>query len=403
MRGIRRQRRFGNGSAILLTGALLSGVSCGKAAAPPPPPPPAVEVAPVVARDVPIVKEWIGSLDGFVNAEIRPQVEGYLLRQDYKEGSFVKRGTVLFEIDPRQFQASLNQVKGDLERNEAALARAKLEVQRFTPLVSQRAISQQELDNAISAERQAQANVDAARANVERAQLSRDWSHVVSPIDGVAGIAKAQVGNLVSPQTLMTTVSQVDPIKVYFSPSEQEYLQWSQQSHGGLVGSDPKSKGILTLILSDGSEYPLHGDPLLQDRSIDPRTGTLQVAGVFPNPDRLLRPGQYARVRAATGVRRGAILVPQRAVSELQGSYQVAVVGPDNRVEIRPIQTADRTGPFWVVTKGLSPGERIVIEGTQKVRPGALVDPKPVAAASGPSASPGAPASSSAASSNGAR
>jgi membrane fusion protein (multidrug efflux system) len=357
-------------------------------------------VAPVVARDVPIVKEWIGSLDGFVNAEIRPEVEGYLLRQDYKEGSFVKRGAVLFEIDPRQFQASLNQVKGDLERNEAALARAKLDVQRLTPLVGQRAVSQQELDNAISAARQAQANVDAARANVERAQLSRDWSRVVSPIDGIAGIAKAQVGNLVSPQTLMTTVSQVDPIKVYFSPSEQEYLQWSE--NGGQIGG-LHPKGMLQLVLADGSEYPLRGDPLLQDRNIDPRTGTLQVAGVFPNPDNRLRPGQYARVRAVTGVRRGAILVPQRAVSELQGGYQVAVVGPDNRVEIRPVETADRTGPFWVVTKGLSPGERIVIEGTQKVRPGAVVEPKPVAAATGTPPTPGAPASSSSASSGGAR
>jgi membrane fusion protein (multidrug efflux system) len=377
-----------------MTAALLGALACRKAAAPPPPPPAVVEVASVVAQDVPIVKEWIGSLDGFVNAEIRPEVEGYLLRQVYKEGSFVKRGTVLFEIDPRQFQASLNQVKGDLERNEAALSRAKLDVQRLTPLVAQRAVSQQELDNAISAQRQAQANVDAAHANVERAQLSRDWSRVVSPIDGIAGIAKAQVGNLVSPQTLMTTVSQVDPIKVYFSPSEQEYLQWSQ--NGGQIGQIDglHPKGMLQLVLSDGSEYPLRGDPLLQDRNIDPRTGTLQVAGVFPNPDRRLRPGQYARVRAVTGVRHAAILVPQRAVSELQGSYQVAVVGPDNRIEIRPVETAERTGTFLVVTKGLSPGERIVIEGTQKVRPGAVVDPKPMAAAAVSPASTPASASS---------
>ena len=376
-----------------MAAALLGALACRKATAPPPPPPAVVEVAPVVAQDVPIMKEWIGSLDGFVNAEIRPEVEGYLLRQVYKEGSFVKKGTVLFEIDPRQFQASLNQVKGDLERNEAALARAKLDVQRLTPLVAQRAVSQQELDNAISAQRQAQANVDAARANVERAQLSRDWSRVVSPIDGIAGIAKAQVGNLVSPQTLMTTVSQVDPIKVYFSPSEQEYLQWSQ--NGGQIGQIDglHPKGMLQLVLSDGSEYPLRGDPVIQDRNIDPRTGTLQVAGVFPNPERRLRPGQYARVRAVTGVRHAAILVPQRAVTELQGSYQVAVVGSDNRVEIRPVEIADRTGPFWVVTKGLSPGERIVIEGTQKVRPGAIVDPKPVSAASEASASPGSPSS----------
>jgi membrane fusion protein, multidrug efflux system len=388
------RRNSGKKRALGAAIALLGAIACRKAAAPAPPPPATVEVAPVVASDVPVVKEWIGTLDGYVNAEIRPQVEGYLLRQDYREGSFVKRGTVLFEIDPRQFQASLDQMRGELSRNQAALARARLDVQRFTPLVKEKAVSQQELDNALSAERQAQANVDAARANVERAQLSRDWSRVVSPIDGIAGIAKAQVGNLVSPQTLMTTVSQVDPIKVYFSPSEQEYLQWSQT--GGLMGGG-KGKGMLQLVLSDGSEYPLRGDPLLQDRSIDPRTGTLQLAGVFPNPDRLLRPGQYARVRATTAVRHGAILVPQRAVTELQGSYQVAVVGPGNKVEIRPIQTADRIGSSWVVTKGLSPGERIVVEGTQKVRPGAVVDPRPVAAAQeAQQGVPGTPSSGSA-------
>ncbi|HEY6050855.1 MAG TPA: efflux RND transporter periplasmic adaptor subunit [Thermoanaerobaculia bacterium] len=379
----------GRKRALRAAAMLLAAVACRKAAPPPDPPPAQVEVAPVVARDVPVVKEWVGTLDGYVNAEIRPQVEGYLLRQVYREGSFVRKGTVLFEIDPRQFQASLDQMRGELARNQAALARAKLDVQRFTPLVAEKAVSQQELDNALSAERQAQANVDAARANVERAQLSRDWSKVVSPIDGIAGIAKAQVGNLVSPQSLMTTVSQVDPIKVYFSPSEQEYLQWSQ--NGGRIGGDT-SKGILQLALSDGSEYPLRGDVFLQDRNIDPRTGTLQVAGVFPNPDRLLRPGQYARVRAVTSVRRGAILVPQRAVTELQGSYQVAVVGPGNKVEIRPIQTADRFGSSWVVTKGLTAGERIVVEGTQKARAGAVVDPKPVPPETAAAASPTAQA-----------
>jgi len=389
LRWMRRDSAKKLGAAAVL----LSALACRKAAAPPAPPPATVEVLSVATADVPVVKEWIGTLDGYVNAEIRPQVEGYLLRQDYREGSFVKRGTVLFEIDARQFQASLDQMRGELSRNQAALARAKLDVERFTPLVKEKAVSQQELDNALSAERQAQANVDAARANVERAQLSRDWSRVVSPIDGIAGIAKAQVGNLVSPQTLMTTVSQVDPIKVYFSPSEQEYLQWSQ--NGGLMGGG-KGKGMLQLILSDGSEYPLRGDPLLQDRSIDPRTGTLQLAGVFPNPDRLLRPGQYARVRATTSVRHGAILVPQRAVTELQGNYQVAVVGPGNKVEIRPIQTADRIGSSWVVTKGLSPGERIVVEGTQKVRPGAVVDPRPAASSqAAQQGGPGTPSSGS--------
>lgn len=381
--------------AAALVGAGLAASFCAKKPAPAPPPP-SVEVAPVLQRDVPVTQEWVGTLDGYVNAEIRPQVEGYLLRQDYKEGSFVLKGTVLFEIDSRQFQASLDQVRGDLARNDAALARAKLDVSRFTPLVAEKAVSQQELDNALSAQRQAQANVDAARANVERAQLNRDWSRVVSPIDGIAGIAKAQVGNLVNPQVVMTTVSQVDPIKVYFSPSEQEYMQWAQS--GGLVGG---KKGMLQLVLSDGTAYPYPGDPLLQDRNVDPRTGTMQVAGAFPNPNRLLRPGQYAKVRAVTRVLKGAILVPQRSVSELQGSYQVAVIGADNKAEIRPIQTGERIGSLWVVTSGLSPGERIVVEGTQKVRPGMVVDPKPVPAdagatpagrATGSGSSPTAPA-----------
>jgi membrane fusion protein (multidrug efflux system) len=331
----------------------------------------------VIERDVPVTSEWIGSLDGFVNAEIRPEVEGYVLRQDYREGSPVRKGSVLFEIDPRQFQAALDQARSDLARNQAALERARLDVERFTPLVAQRAVSQSELDNAISTERQVRANVEAAAATVEHARLNLAWTRVVSPIDGVAGLAKAQVGNLVNTQTVMTTVSQVDPMKVFFSPSEREALEWGTRggpldAASGAVGS---RKGMLRLILSDGSEYPYPGDPLLQDRNIDSRTGTLQVVGVFPNPKGALRPGQYARVRAVTRTRRAAILVPQRAVSELQGTFQVAVVGPGDAVEIRTVQMGERIGPLWVVTSGLHAGDRIVVEGTQKVKQGIVVKP----------------------------
>jgi RND family efflux transporter MFP subunit len=375
------------GRSAFLAAALLAAISCARKA-PAPPPPPAVGVAPVIQRDVPVTAEWVGSLDGYVNAEIRPQVDGYVLRQHYKEGTFVRRGALLFEIDARQLQAALDQAKGDLARNEAALAKARLDVARFAPLVADKAVSGEELDNARTAERQAQASVEAARAAAERSRLNVGWTRVESPIDGVAGIAKSQVGNLVTPQTLMTTVSQVDPIKVYFSPSEQEYLHWAQ--NGGLISVG--RKGALRLVLSDGSVYPQPGDPLLQDRNIDPRTGTLQVAGVFPNPDRILRPGQYAKVRAVTRVRKGAILVPQRAVSELQGSFQVAVVLANNTVEIRSVETAERIGPLWVVTKGLAPGERVVVEGTQKVRAGSVVDPRPVPAEPTPgSGAPGTP------------
>jgi len=341
---------------------------------------------------VPITQEWIGTLDGFVNADIRPQVTGYVLRQVYIEGSFLHRGDVLFEIDPRQFQAALDQAKGFLAQNEAALGKAKLDVARFTPLVAERAISQQELDNAVAAERQAQANVASARATVEQAQLNVGWTKVMSPIDGIAGIAKSQVGDLVNGQTIMTTVSVVDPIKVYFNPSEQEYMAWAQKRGpvDAVRGTPPQDKGMLVLTLSDGTAYPQRGDPVLANRNVDLKTGTIQVQGLFPNPKHLLRPGQYAKVRASTDIRKGALLVPQRAVSELQGLYQVAVVGPGDKVEIRPVQTGDRVGSLWIIEKGLSPGDRIVVEGIQKVKPGMVVNPKPAAEPAAPAA-PAAP------------
>jgi membrane fusion protein (multidrug efflux system) len=380
--------------ALLALPAFLSPLSCARKTQPPAAPP-TVEVAPAVQKDIPITTEWVGSLDGYVNAEIRPQVEGYLLRLDYREGSFVRRGGLLFEIDPRQFQAALDQAKADLARAQAAEERARLDVSRFTPLVAEKAISQQELDNALSNERQAQANVQAARAAVDRARLNLEWTRVTSPIDGIAGIAKAQTGNLVNSQTVMTTVSQVDPIKAYFSPSEQEYMAWSQS--GGIVGA---RKGALQLILANGTQYPYRGDPVIQDRSVDPRTGTITVAGVFPNPDRLLRPGQFAKVRAVTRTVQGALLVPQRAVSELQGNFQIAVVGPDNKVDVRTVEMGERVESLWLVTKGLSPGDRVVVEGVQKVKAGMVVDPKPVPAAAAepsttaaPAAAPTAPSS----------
>jgi RND family efflux transporter MFP subunit len=372
-------------SRLFLAGLVC--LSCAKKQAPPPPPP-AVEVATVIQKDVPITKEWIGSLDGYVNADIRPQVMGYVLRQVYKEGSFVRRGEVLFEIDPRQFQAALDQAKGVLAQNEAALAKAKLDVARFTPLVAQRAVSQQELDNAVAAERQAQANRDSARAAVEQAQLNLDWTKVRSPIDGIAGIAKSQVGDLVNGQTTMTTVSVVDPIKVFFNPSEQEYMAWALKRGpvDAVRSTPPQDKGMLSLVLSDGTEYPQRGDPVLANRNVDVKTGTIQVEGVFPNPKHLLRPGQYAKVHAATDVKKGAILVPQRAVSELQGLFQVAVVGQGDKVEIRPVQTGDRIGSLWIIEKGLKPGELIVVEGIQKVKPGMVVIPKPAADPATPAA-----------------
>ncbi|NTW86525.1 MAG: efflux RND transporter periplasmic adaptor subunit [Holophagaceae bacterium] len=347
----------------------------------PPAAPLQVGVLPTVQMDVPLTHEWVGTLDGFVNAEIRPQVEGYLLRQIYREGSALHKGDVLFEIDARQLAAAAVQTKAALARDQATLDKTSLDVARFAPLVAERAISQQELDNARASLRQAQANVDASKAAHDRAQLSLQWTRVTSPIDGIAGIAKVQVGDLVNPQKVMTTVSTVDPIKVYFSANEQEYMGWARQwaTKGG-------GKGTLTLVLSDGTTYPFRGDPFMADRNVDLKTGTIMLAGLFPNPERLLRPGQFAKVTADVGLRKGALLVPQRAVWEVQGNSQVAVVGADNKVDIRPIQTGPRLGSQVVVEKGLSLGDKVVVEGTQKVSAGQVVKPVP---ATPPATAPG--------------
>jgi membrane fusion protein (multidrug efflux system) len=375
--------------ALAASLAVLASAAC-KKAEPPAPPPPEVEVAPVVQKDVSIFQEWIGTLDGFVNADIRPQIEGYLLKQNYREGFLVKAGETLFEIDPRQFQATYDQAKGTLSQYEATLANAKTTVARYRPLAAQKAISQQELDDAETRERTGQANVESAKASLDKARLDLGWTKVASPIDGIAGVAKSQVGDLVNRQTVMTTVSQVEPIKVYFNPSEQEYLAWVTK-----YGSPEKTlrvdkdmeKGPLQLILADGSLFPHHGKPFLVGREVDVKTGTIQLAGVFPNPGNLLRPGQYAKVRVAVDVKKGAILVPQRAVNELQGSYQVAVVGADNKVTMKVVKAGPLEGTMWVIEEGLKPGDRIVVEGLQRVRSGMTVVPKEASSAA-PAAEP---------------
>jgi membrane fusion protein (multidrug efflux system) len=312
-------------------------------------------------------------VDGFVNAEIRSQVEGYLLRQAYREGFPVKRGQLLFQIDPRSFAATAEQARAALARERASRDKAKLDVDRYTPLAAQKAISQQELDNANAALNQAQASMDAAQAAYDRARLNLEWTRVVSPIDGIAGMAKSQVGNLVNGQVVLTTVSEVNPVKVYFSANEAEYMAWAHawSAKGG-------GKGTLQLVLSDGTLYPLKGDPFMTDRNLDTRTGTILLAGVFANPAQLLRPGQYAKVRATLGVEKAAILVPLRAVWEVQGTSQVAVVGPDDKVDIRPVTLGPHVGPLVAIEKGLKAGERVVVEGVQKVTPGLRVQPKAV-------------------------
>lgn len=390
------RRSRGAVRAILLAattaGALLGVLGCRSSKGDAVPPPPEVQVATVIQKDVPVIREWIGTLDGSVNAEIRPQVEGYLMKRVFREGAFVRRGEALFEIDPRQFRAALDQSEGELARVEAALTRAKIDVARFTPLAATKAVSQQELDNAIAAQSQAEATVAAAQATVARARLNLSWTKVVSPIDGIAGIATAQVGDLVNGGRVMAIVSTVDPIKATFNLSERDYMDWARR-WGAMdrSGPPPGGKGIFQLVMSDGSVYPHRGDPALTDRNVDVKTGTIKVAATFPNPDHLLRPGQYGKVRVEMEIKPGALLVPDRALSEMQGIRQVTVVGPDNKAEVRPIETGEHVGALWTVEKGLAPGERIIVEGLQKVRPGMVVDPKLVPAE--PSGAPAAAAS----------
>ena len=342
--------------------------ACGKSEVAKPVAPPQVIVSPVVQRDEPIYREWIGTTEGDVNAEIRPKVDGYLLRRVYAEGSFVRQGDVLFEIDARQVQAQFQQAEANLAQAQSGLTKADRDVTRYEPLAAQKALSQQELDNARSAQTAARATVGAVRAAVEQARLNLSWTRVISPISGIAGIAQTQVGNLVGPQTVLTVVSKVDPIRVRYQIGEQEYLQLQR---------DPAMRNAkLELLLSDGSVFPQNGRVLLSGRDVDVKTGTIATIGIFPNPGNLLRPGQYAKIRAATQVRRGAILVPQRAVNELQGLYQVAVVGPDNKAQIRTVQVGPQIGSMWLIDHGLQPGDRVVVEGFSRLKSGMTVIPK---------------------------
>lgn len=341
-------------------------------------PTPEVEVANVTKQDVPIYGEWIAVLDGYVNAQIQPQVSGYLMKQDYQEGALVKKGDVLFEIDPRPFEAALMQAKGELAQAEAQLGKTRLDVERDTPLARERAIPQAQLDNDIQANEAAKAVVIAAQAQVDQAQLNVGFTKVRSLVDGLAGLAKGQIGDLVGPNTVLTTVSQVSPIKAYVSISEQEYLQSARRINAAARGRDvaAMSAKTLELVLADGSTYPRKGWFVFADRQVDLKTGTIRVATAFENPDSLLRPGQFARVRLPVRMAAGALLVPERAVVETQGSYSVVVVGSDNKASIRPVKVGERVAQKWIIAAGVNAGEQVIVEGMQKVREGALVNPR---------------------------
>lgn len=356
-------------------------------------PAPEVEVMTITQKDMPVYSEWVGTTEGLVNANIRAQVTGYLSKQAYKEGSSVKKGDLLFEIDPRTFKAALDQAEAQLAMAQARLGKTQLDVKRYRPLAKEQAISQEELDDAIQANLAAKAGVQAAEAAVEQARLSLSFTRITSPVNGIAGSANAQIGDLVGPTQTgeLTTVSTVDPIKVYFPISEQEYLTLARGVPKAGAETDTRGKE-LELILADGSVYPHKGEFSFAERQVDVKTGTIRLAAIFPNPGNLLRPGQFGRVRAMMSTQKGAIMVPQRAVMELQGSYQVAVVGPDNKVNIRPVKPGERVDNFWVITSGLQPGERVIVEGIQKVKEGMLVTPKLVEAESNPqTASPPMP------------
>jgi RND family efflux transporter MFP subunit len=374
--GTKNSRRLAAAVVGLLT-ALSAGCEARVDSAPAPPVP-KVEVTSVIQKDVPIEGEWVGTLEGYVNAQISPQVSGYLIRQDYKEGALVRKGQVLFEIDPRPFQAALDQAKGQLAQAEARMANADINVKRDIPEAEAHAIPQSQLDTDTQSLRGAKAAVEADQAAVEQAELNLGYTKVLSLIDGIAGVNTVQVGNLVGPSTVLTAVSQVNPIKVYFPISEQEYLRMADGGGPGSVDFITHASRIpLQLTLAEASVYPHPGRIVFADRQVDAQTGTIQIVGEFPNARNLLRPGQYARIQAPTGFITGALLVPQAAVNQQQGTYHVTVVGPDNRAQFRTVEVGPRVGTLWVITSGLKPGEHVVVAGAEKAKEGELVNPTP--------------------------
>lgn len=349
--------------------ALIICVGCSSKAEKPAPPPPGVTVTPAIQKDVPIHQEWVGTMLGNVDADIRPKVDGFLLSRLYTEGSYIEKGAPMFQLDKRQAQAAVEQAQGNLERARAALGQAQIDVRRYTPLVAQKAISQAELDKARSMETAGKAGVDADQAVLDNAKLNLGWTTVTSPISGIAGVSKVQIGDLMTPITVMTTISSVNPIYVDVNIAEQDYLRFVREKKGRSAGQD------LELILGDGTVYPRRGHALFVNREVDSRTGTIQVRGEFSNPGNVLRPGQYARIRAVTELRKSAVLIPQQAVSELQGVYQVGVVGADNKVTIKTVKLGPQSGDMWVVESGLQAGDSVVVDGLQRIKTGMTVAP----------------------------
>lgn len=343
----------------------------------------------VKQQDVPIYNEYVGQLDASVNATIESRVQGYLVSQNYKEGQPVKKGDVLFEIDRRPFEAALAQAKAAFLQADASAKQAELNAQRATELFERKVSSAQERDNAVQTAAAARAQAEAQRAAVEQAQLNLDYTTITAPVDGIAGLVKVQIGDLINVGTVLTTVTKVDPIKAYFTVSEQRFSEYSNRYADPEEREQHEKELRFDLIFPDGSIYPQHGELFAKDNQVDPRTGSIRIAALFPNPKNILRPGQFARIRVQSEIRQGALLIPQRAVTELQGLTQVAVVGPDNKAHIQPVKMGRRIDQQWIVEEGLKPGDRVIVEGVQKAREGAPVNPKPWTPPS-PSPSPSA-------------
>lgn len=356
---------------------LMVGAACSKKEASTPPPPPEVQVAEVVQKDVPIYIELVGSTLGSEDVEIRARVEGYLVSINFTEGSFVRKGQLLYKLDPKPFEVAIDQAKANLATAQAALEKTDNDVARFRPLFERQAVSKQELDNALSAQQAAKAQVDAHKAAVAQAQLNLGYTNITSPVDGVIGTTQTKVGSLVSRGvTLLNIVSQLNPILFRCAIAEAEYLRLAR------LGADRdkslEKKFGVELILADGTIFSHKGRLDAIERAVDPTTGTLTGQFRFPNPEQLLRPGQYGKARLVTEVKEGAVLVPQLAVQERQGLYSVMVVKPDATVEQRTVKTGERVGNLWIVDSGVKPGEKVIVEGLQKVQPGAKVVAKVV-------------------------
>ncbi len=362
---------------------LLASTGCEEKEKAPPPSPPEVEVTDVVQRDVPIYQEWVAQLNGQVNADITPKVQGYVIKRDYSEGFFVRKGQLLYEIDPRPFEASLDQAKAQVAVAVAQRTEAENNVTRDRPLAAQNAIPQKQLDTDISTLAATTAQVSAAKASMVQAELNLSWTKVLSPIDGLAGISNSNVGDLVGTTTKMTTVSEVNPIRAYFNISESDYLGRAQMIARLVRGDRAQSRPTqIEFVQTNGVMFPAKGKIVLVNREVTSQTGTIQLAAEFPNKDGILRPGGFGNVRIETGTLEHALLVPQAAVIEVQSMYQVVVVTPENKAMFRPVKVGDRVGPNWIITEGLKPGEKIIVQGFMKVREGTPVSPKPYGAVS---------------------